>query len=44
MEAIEGSWQIDKRVDCIQEAETMQPLTEGWTRAVERSRDWATDS
>jgi glycerol kinase len=43
METIEGSWQIDKRVDCLQEAEAMQPLTEGWTRAIERSRDWAVD-
>ena len=43
MEAIEGAWQVDKRVDCSRGADAMQALTAGWTRAVERSRDWATD-
>lgn len=43
MEAIEGSWQIDKRVKGTRDAGAVQVLREGWSRAVERSRDWATE-
>lgn len=40
---IEANWQLDRRFEPSMAAERRTSLLRGWHRAVERSRDWATD-
>jgi len=41
---IEANWQLDRRFEPSMAAERRTNLLRGWRRAVERSRDWATDN
>jgi glycerol kinase len=43
MAQIEANWQLDRRFEPSMEPDRRERLLRGWHRAVDRSRDWATD-